>query len=309
MEDSLVNRTSWKENLNQTNFNFTDEFNRTNYPIDEKKKVYIQILYLVNFITICVGFPLTLVAMFAVLSKVKKDQGAPVYIFNLLISDLIQFCSRIPMIVYYEPPVVSEFALAFSITASIGFMMCIYLERYLVIAKPLWYRFRRNIKTSVLVCVSVWIFSFLDNLKMFLVLEIECRTKIQVSGLLYPLLLFIFCLVGTIKALTKVRSVSADEKRRIVFILVVVLLTYILLFIPHMIYFLLEKPLENFALFTMVTIGIYLSPVADSAMCVFLRKSAVDRLLTSLCCCVTSNNQEISSTDNDNVSPQTTTSV
>ncbi|XP_032408743.1 ovarian cancer G-protein coupled receptor 1-like [Xiphophorus hellerii] len=308
MGDSLISRTSWKENLNQYIFNFIDASNRTNDSFYEENKVYLQILIWGNLITLCFGFPLTLVAMYAVLSKVKKDQGAPVYIFNLLISDVIQYCSRIPMIVY-GPNVFSDFALDIGIGASIGFMMCISLERYLVIAKPLWYRFRRNFKTSVLVCVAVWIFSLLTNISMYLLLEFHIVRFFQAASHLLPLLLFIFCLVGTIKALTKARSVSADEKRRIVSILVVVLLTYILLFIPYMMYFLLEKPWENFAKFTSVTIGIYLSPLADSAMCVFLRKSAVDRLLTSLCCCVTSKNQEISSTDNDNVSSQRTTAV
>ncbi|XP_032408742.1 2-oxoglutarate receptor 1-like [Xiphophorus hellerii] len=308
MGDSLISRTSWKENLNQTNFNYNDASNRTNNCTYEENKVYIQILSWGHLITLCVGLPLTLVAMFVVLSKVKKDDCAPVYIFNLLISDLIQHCSRITMTDHF-PTVLSWFAFQVGITASIGFMMCISLERYLIIAKPLWYRVRRNIKTSVLVCVAVWIFSLLYLLSMYLLLKSEWRFKIQAVSILPPLLLLIFCLVGTIKALTKARSVSADEKRRIVSILVVVLLIYILIFIPYMIHFLLEKPLENFANYTAVTIGIYLSPLADSAMCVFLRKSAVDRLLTSLCCCVTSKNQEISSTDNDNVSSQRTTAV
>ncbi|XP_014330895.2 G-protein coupled receptor 4-like [Xiphophorus maculatus] len=304
MGDSLVNTTSWEKNLNLTNFNYNDASNS----FYEKNKVYFQILFWGNLITLCVGLPLTLVAMFAVLSKVKKDQGAPLYIFNLLISDLIQHCSRITMIEHF-PTFLSWFAFQVGITASIGFMMCISLERYLIIAKPLWYRFRRNIKTPVLVCVAVWIFSLLNNLSMYLLLKFHIVKIIQAAGLLLVLFLLIFCLVGTIKALTKARSVSADEKRRIVSILVLVLLTYVLLFIPYMIHFLLEKPFQNFAKFTSVTIGIFLSPLADSAMCVFLRKSAVDRLLTSLCCCVTSKNQEISSTDNDNVSSQRTTAV
>ncbi|XP_032408597.1 ovarian cancer G-protein coupled receptor 1-like [Xiphophorus hellerii] len=308
MGDSLISRTSWKENLNLYIFHFSDASNNTNKSFYEDNKVYFQILFWGDLITLCVGFPLTLVAMYAVLSKVKKDQGAPVYIFNLLISDLIQYCSRIPMIVY-GPNVFPLFALDIGIGASIGFMMCISLERYLVIAKPLWYRFRRNFKTSVLVCVAVWIIFFLNNLSMYLLLEFHIVRFFQAASLLFPLLLLIFCLVGTIKALTKARSVSADEKRRIVSILVLVLLTYILIFIPNMMFFLLEKPLENFANYTGVIIGIFLSPLADSAMCVFLRKSAVDRLLTSLCCCVTSKNQEISSNDNDNVSSQRTTAV
>uniref|UniRef100_A0A3P9MVQ6 G-protein coupled receptors family 1 profile domain-containing protein n=2 Tax=Poecilia reticulata TaxID=8081 RepID=A0A3P9MVQ6_POERE len=188
-------------------------------------------------------------------------------------------------------------------------MMCVSVERYLVIAKPLWYRFRRNIKTSVLVCVAVWIYFFLNTFGMYLLLDIHIVKIIQSASTLLPLPLFIFCLVGTIKALSGARSVSAEEKRRIVSILVVVLLTYILLFIPNMMYFLLEKPFENFPVFTVVTIPIYLSPLADSVMCVFLRKSAVDRVLTSLCFCVTSENQEISSTDDVNMPPQHTEDV
>ncbi|XP_014822892.1 PREDICTED: ovarian cancer G-protein coupled receptor 1-like [Poecilia mexicana] len=295
MEDSHISRTSGDENLNQNIFNHSDASNRTD------NRYMNEFSLVVNWITVAIGFPLTLAALWAVLIMVKNDHGAPVYIFNLLLSDVIQYCSRITMKTQNNS-VFASFALSFGLAASIGFMMCVSLERYLVVAKPLWYRFRRNIQTSVLVCVAVWIFSLSFTLSIYLFLKYQMRVIIQAAGLLLPLLLFIFCLVGTIKALSEARSVSAEEKRLIVSILVVVLLIYVLLFLPFIMYFLLVKPWENVAFFTVGEIGLFLSPLADSALYIFLRKTEFNQLGASLCCCVTSQNQEISSTDDINMS-------
>ncbi|XP_032408740.1 G-protein coupled receptor 4-like [Xiphophorus hellerii] len=309
MENIVVSNTSGNQSVNQSISNHSEAFNNNNGYDDEFTKLVYQYVDVVDWITICVGLPLTLVTMFAVLSMVKKDHVAPVYILNLLISDLIQLCSRIPLMLHEGPNVSFLFAFRFGLITSVGFMMCVSLERYLMVAKPLWYRLRKNIKTSVLVCVAVWILSVIFILSVYLPLELKTSGTILGVFLLLPLPLFIFCLVGTIKALSETRSVAADEKHRIFSVLVVVLLTYILLFLPVVLCLVLEEVKKNVIFEAVATVCQCLNPLADSALYIFLRKSEVDKILASLCSCKMSENQKISSIDDDNMSALHTTAV
>ncbi|XP_028279521.1 G-protein coupled receptor 4-like [Parambassis ranga] len=244
--------------------------------------------FVLTCIIICIGLPLTLVSIYSVYFTVRKDNIAPIYVINLFISDLIQLCSMIVWVA--EPKDWKIYEIFFyiyylGVMASVGFMVCVALERYLVIAWPLWYHNRKTIKSSLVVCIVVWSLPVI-----YLVLPLCFWVSYAVADtmfaafLLIPFPLFIFFLVGTLRALSSARSVPSDEKRRIVAILVVALLIYTLLFLPSIIWSLAEEASYNCVFSHLTFILLQLSPLADLIMYVFIRKGAIDKLLTSLCC-------------------------
>ncbi|XP_028279804.1 ovarian cancer G-protein coupled receptor 1-like [Parambassis ranga] len=174
--------------------------------------------------------------------------------------------------------------LHFGLMASVGFMVCVSMERYLVIAHPLWYRYRRTIKSSVIVSIVVWILPLVYVLPSYFQVDFHISETIYGVFCLLPLPLFMFFLVGTLRALSSARSVPSDEKRRIVAILVVVLLIYTLLFLPEIIWSLVEEASNNSIFTDLCLCLLQLSPLADLIMYVFIRKGAIDNLLSSLCC-------------------------
>ncbi|XP_045898913.1 G-protein coupled receptor 4-like [Micropterus dolomieu] len=242
-----------------------------------------KVIYVVTCIIVAVGLPLTLMAIYAFYSMVRSDHVAPIYVINLLICDLIQFCYMIVQVVPNVDRKIYNIFLYIYISAlfaSVGFMVCIALERYLVIAHPLWYRFRRTIKTSVVVCVLVWVLSPVCAVCFYFT---DVRYILFIILFLLPFPLLIFSLVGTLKALSASISVPSDEKRRIVGILVLVLLIYTLLFLPSIIWYLEINNDENLNILSFIFVRF--SPLADSVLYVFMRKGLIDKLLASVCCC------------------------
>ncbi|XP_035982216.1 G-protein coupled receptor 4-like [Fundulus heteroclitus] len=304
------NRTS-EENSFDNSYNISQSLNTThrNHSDNSDSDIVEQIDTWLDWITMGIGLPYTLIVIVAVFLQVKKDQGAPVYVINLLFSDLIQFCGRITYYVHSQG--IGIGIMDFGLIASAGFMVCISLERYLVIAKPLWYRFRRNIKTYVVVCAVVWTLPLPVLISPWLNKDptadyIICRIIIP-SVLLLPFPFFIFFLVGTIKALSGALSVPAEEKRRIVAIQVVVLLIYTLLFLPTISYFMSKE--YKVILYLLFVVCLYLSPIADTTLYLLSRKSFLDKFLASLCSCKASDNQEMSSKDTESTTAPHTETV
>ncbi|XP_045921167.1 ovarian cancer G-protein coupled receptor 1-like [Micropterus dolomieu] len=218
--------------------------------------------------------------------QVRSDHVAPIYVINLLISDLLQFCYMIVEVAKPEDKKIYNIFLYIyfsALFASIGFMVCIALERYLVIAHPLWYRFRRTVKISVVVCVLVWVLSLVYAVLFYFKIDYWVVKFIFAIHFLLPFPLLIFFLVGTLKALSASTSVPSDEKRLIVGILVLVLFIYTLLFLPRIIWDLQVN--RSHTLTSVSFMFLKFSPLADSVLYVFMRKGIIEKLLASVCCC------------------------
>ncbi|XP_049913933.1 LOW QUALITY PROTEIN: G-protein coupled receptor 4-like [Epinephelus moara] len=277
-----------------TSHNYSSDLSNIGYTYYNDIDNLMFSLNVVTYIVLVIGLPLTLVAIYALFSQVRNDNVTPIYVINLLISDLIQFCCMIAVMV---PPEDSLPALIKGHTrfASVGFMVCIAMERYFAIVFPLWYRFRQTIKTSVLVCVMVWVLPLICTLPK-LICSSANANLIAGIFLLLPLPLLIFFVGGTLRALSASISVRSDEKRRIAGMLVLVLLIYILLFLPSIIFCMAEE-LVNDTVSSLSLVFIRLCPLADLVLYVFMRKG------TSVSCCrMDSNEIKSSSSSGDDVS-------
>ncbi|XP_063048125.1 psychosine receptor-like [Engraulis encrasicolus] len=180
-----------------------------------------------SWVILPIALPVVCLAICGLLSLIKSDHVMPVYVINLLISDVLQMFGR-PIYLSMTPSGVVYELIAFlycsGLHASIFFMLCIAGERYAMIVHPLWYRFHRTIKKSILCSITVWMVTFIS-----LVFVIWCVLCL----LPYPFALFFF--VETWRALSKSISISPREQRRIMGMLALVLIIYTAFFLPHIV--------------------------------------------------------------------------
>ncbi|MBN3299323.1 LPAR4 protein, partial [Amia calva] len=229
----------------------------------------------------------------------------PIYIINLLISDLLQIIVR-PVFIFFNfnpefryvdltgnaMAVGSQITFLGCLCASVWFMVCIALERYLVVAHPLWYRFRRTVRHTVVISVGVWVMTLIFiaicilSLKWYVFMNALMLLFLILLLLPFPLLVFFF--VGTWRAITGATSVRDAEKRRILGTLALVLGSYTVLFLPYCIvfickfykYFIPNTRIPYFVTEQMIKLNALVDPV----LYILLRPDVRDTLGSVPCC-------------------------
>lgn len=258
------------------------------------------ILYLNNATLIVHGvimsivFPGLCFAVHKLCSQVKPDQIAPVYVINLLISDLIQILVN-PIWTALRVEIQScdivtymRLIYVFSLQVNVFFMVTISADRYIMIAHAFWYENIQNVRTSLLVSASVWISVAALTLASILRTDLEPWFMIILLVLPYPLV--IFCFVGTWRSLSKT-TLSPSEQRRVIGVLALVLCVYTVLFLPFERFFViniagLQSNCTGGFIYQKTSIEILtaLNPLFDLVLYVFMRRDIKD-ILTNVCSC------------------------
>lgn len=305
-ENMVFPGTSTNRTIQQESDSFSwikDELNRTLlkklFCLSFTEVVIIWILFFIEFIVISL-------AVYGLCRLNRSLQDVSIFIANLFISDIIQICFR-PLLNLCTPSVRPELLWSIyiiSVLANIGFMVCISLERYVMITYPIWYRFHHSLKYSFPLCLLVWTIPVFGVWIIWILVFkklLEYAFFLSVIPFLVPYPLVVFCFVGSWRALSHSVSVTPEEQKRILWILALVLFNYTVLFLPSIvqcIFFAMsvENGQNSQLDYLQAVPGIlmYLNPLADCLLYVFMRKDA-NSILRLLCCKKLSENQVQSS--------------
>ncbi|XP_041095535.1 G-protein coupled receptor 4-like [Polyodon spathula] len=221
-------------------------------------QTFLPALYALIF---CIGLPTNCLALYGLYCLVRTDNTLPVYIINLLLSDLLHITMLPLWIDYYSRGHVWRFGDALcsstgiifwiSQIVSIFFMLCVALERYIAVSHPLWFRSQRRLKYTCLLCGFAWLVAFLgitisfkvgftntaDGLcfekypsnKQYCVLRLGTITL----GFPLPLTLLVGLYGATWRNINQAVSVADCEKKKITKLLLLLVVIFVLVFGPY----------------------------------------------------------------------------
>ncbi|XP_050969826.1 G-protein coupled receptor 4-like isoform X1 [Labeo rohita] len=270
-------------------FNWTSV--KTAVCASSSEMVVIWIIFSIEFVVMCL-------ALYGLCCLFRSNQAVPLFIINLFVCDIIQICVK-PVLNFCTLNVQNNvFFLVFhvyimSIVVNIGFMVCISVERYVMIKYPVWYRLHHSCRNLFLICLFVWAtlcgYMVID-IFIALKVDVELAFLLNVIMFLLPYPLVVFCFVGSWKALSHSVAVTPDERKRILIILALVLFSYTVLFLPSIVQNIIfavsfKHGISSYydSLHSVSGIMLYLNPLADSLLYIFIRKDA-NSMFRFLCC-------------------------
>ncbi|MGH0161548.1 UNVERIFIED_CONTAM: hypothetical protein FKN15_057338 [Acipenser sinensis] len=233
--------------------------NHPNCSIDDFKYRVYPATYLTIWV---VGFFGNGVSLIIFCKPKKKWSSVNMYLFNLLISDLILVCALPFRVTYYLMEShwifgdvmcrIMSYAFYLTMYSSIYFLMVLSIMRYLAIVHPYKFVMLRNTHSAKIVCCIVWFFVAAASSPLLLTgitnqgdkvkcLEPQSRTFLLMNyvvlliGCLIPFTVIAVCYFFVVKTLTKPRNrqkKSPSHKKSSAMVIIVTCI-FIICFLPY----------------------------------------------------------------------------
>ncbi|XP_039505815.1 proto-oncogene Mas-like [Pimephales promelas] len=257
--------------------------------LDDAQQLIIWIISPIEIVIMI----LTLCALCALL---KSQRSTPVFVIHLILSDLIQIICK--LIWSFTKSRELNKAYIYGFIAGLYFMACVALERYLLVSHPIWYRTHHSLKVCCVISVIVWfvplIFADVNSNYLFSSLPVSIACLIP-----YPIIILFF--IGTCRGLSRAISLTSVKRKKILGSLFLVLLTYTFLILPFIIMTFFIKYIGYSSTYAMLLHNIFwyfseyllfLNPLADCVLYMFIRPDVGGLMKSVHCCCRTDTHQD-----------------
>lgn len=219
-----------------------------------------------------IGFPANCLSLYVAWILMKRRNNLAVYLINLSVGDLLYILTLPVWIMMALEQEVNDSLCSIiavvmfnSFYVGSGFLCCISMDRYLAIVFPLHFIRVREVRTAVLVSAIVWLveiavhlglLAYTDDIRNFSAHRMCKEPNIMTSasaivaitrailGFLVPALIMTFCFMEIIRSLKKSTSTVVSERRKICFLLLSLLFTYLVAFTPFQVVMFIRGLLE-----------------------------------------------------------------
>ncbi|XP_033991642.1 G-protein coupled receptor 20 [Trematomus bernacchii] len=247
-----------------------------------------QASQVIRWLTLSIGLPAIGLALYTLKNLSKGENKIPMHVVFLLVSDIVSFFGR-PSVdedsesntVFSSNP--TDFIFYFGIVTNVTLMLFIAQERHLLVAYPQCLLFCGNVRRSPVVTLLMWASPF--GILALAVLKYSFWFAVS---LLAPFPFLLFFAVDSFRAVMCSRSnPKTPERRRAVWGIGAILANYTFLYVPFILSVLLEA--LNFGE-TVKYLGLvshmllYLSPLVDPFIYIFMTKGFKEVMLALPCC-------------------------
>ncbi|XP_052429417.1 uncharacterized protein si:ch211-132e22.4 [Carassius gibelio] len=261
---------------------------------------------IIRWISFAVGLPGIGFSIYLMGMQAKTGKAAPVYLISLLASDIFNILGRPKTSAEdaqktsLQTTDISSLIFYFGIISNIVFMVCVAQERYLLVTCPRYNAFCMKLKQSSMISLAVWAAPF-----AILFLAYQGYIILFSIALLLPLPFLGFFFLDSFRALWCTRRPApVTNRNKILGMQGVILCNYSMLYLP----FILNTLLKALALSSYVyylglvsDLLLYLGPLVDPFLSIFLTNGIGDILKAFPCCARKNTQEETESVNTDTV--------